>query len=94
MLGPQGACPSVPLRSSHQDVRALVALLQEMGALAPRCRTARISAIPETHWEDVAVVAEAVRFGAGYENPQFAVREGGEASPQCDGGMRPGTATP
>lgn len=90
MLGPSRACPSVPGRAGHQDVRALVALLREMATMSPGCRVATVSAAPDVAWADLAAVLEAVVTDGSYPIPQLAISD--PTTPSCEGGLRPAEA--
>lgn len=88
MLGPSRACPSVPRRGEHHDTRALVALLREVEAMAPGCRTARVAATRATRFEDLAAVLEAVEVESPFVGPALAMWKE-DAAPSCEGGRRP-----
>jgi len=89
MLGPAGACPSVPLRDGRHDLPALLSLLREMERMAPGCRGAVVSTADATRFEDLAGVLETVQVESPFGTLQLGLVMD-VAPPRCEGGVRPG----
>jgi len=87
VLGPSGACPSVPRKGGSQDPAGLLALLEALAARARPCQSALLSASHQVPWSELAPVLSILLLQAGYEETTLSAGLEDPRQPECKHGV-------